>query len=83
LPYNFKNEESRELGASGEAARLQDDGQQDYGDSGFNIPQASFQAELFSDRTRQCIFDFGVTRHGRNSAVCRIRVKVVIGTVPL
>src|SRR6478672_880956 len=30
----------------------------------FSIPQASFQAELFSDRTRQCVFDFGVTRYG-------------------
>jgi hypothetical protein len=51
--------------------------------SGFNIPQASFQAELFSDRTRQCVFDFGVTRHGSNSAVCRIDVQIVIGTMPL
>jgi len=52
-------------------------------DSGFNIPPASFQAELLSDRTRQCVFDFGVTRHGRNSAVCRVRVKIVVGAVTL
>jgi hypothetical protein len=38
---------------------------------------------LFSDRTRQGVFDFGVTRHGRNSAVCRVRVKIVVGTMPL
>lgn len=40
-----------------------------------------FRAELLADRTRECVFDFGVARYRSDPAVCRIDVDVVICAV--